>query len=359
MQLARALVLVAVIAGAAHADGDIALRGVYYKEHATRVEQPMIDARFDAGEGGTVDAHFLADVITSASAGAGAAGSAFTEHRYELGGGYLKQLADQPWRLGFLARGSTESDYDSIFAAGRVERDLADKNFTLALTAGIGYDHITNALNPGTLGAIDQHLTPSLVSFAASQIVDPNTVASVTYDLAYYHGYLANPYRTVITADGLEPERMPGSRTRHAFAASLRHFFPSTETTVIAGYRFYIDDWGVLAHTPEVRVVQRAGDDLELGVGFRYYRQRAADFFKETYPTSDPKMEPFLTDDPKLSKFDGETISAKFGVLGRAFGFTGQWGDARAEVIFEYVVQHNRFGNAGIAHVALSVPLAY
>lgn len=356
-----ALVLLA-LAGVAHADGDVAMRAVYYKEHATRVEQPMIDGRFDAGEGGTVDAHFLVDAITSASPGSGAAGAAFSEKRYELGGGYLKQLSRWPVRVGGLVRGSTEPDYDSAFAAGRFELDLADKNFTLGMTAGGGRDHITNAgaqfAGPG-FNAISEHLTSALLSLSATQVLSKTTIASVTYDLAYYDGYLANPYRTVVTADGLVPERVPGERARHAFAGIVRHYVPETSTTVIAAYRLYTDDWGVLSHTPELRVVQAAGDDLELGLGFRYYRQGGASFYKPVYPSSNPAMEPYLTDDPKLSKFDGETITAKFGVLGRAFGFDGTWGDARAEVIVEYVVQHNRFGNAGIGHVALTVPFEY
>ena len=132
---------------------------------------------------------------------------------------------------------------------------------------------------------------------------------------------------------------------------------PQTATTLIAQYRYYIDNWGVRSHTPELRFVQQAGEDLTFGGGFRYYTQTAANFFKPVYPTADPMVEPFLTDDPKLSAFTGETITATFGVAGHAFGFDGRWGGARLEVIVEYVVQHNRFGNAGIGHVALTVPL--
>ena len=359
----RALIVAALVAGAgglAHADGDVAVRAVYYKEHSTRVEQPMIDGRFDAGDGGTVDAHFLVDAITSASPGSGAVGTPFTERRYEAGGDFTQQLSSLPARVGGLARISIEPDYTSLFAGGHGEWDLADKNFTLGITVGGGTDHITNAGAQGPfVTAISKQLSDALASLSATQILSKTTVASVTYDLAYYNGYLANPYRTVITADGLEPERVPGSRTRHAIAGIVKQFVPSTKTTLIGAYRFYFDDWGVHSQTPELRFVQAAGDDLEFGAGFRYYTQTGATFYKPVYPTSDPMMEPWLTDDPKLSRFTGETISAKFSVLGHAFGFDGRWGEARAEVIVEYVVQHNRFGNAGIGHVALTVPFDY
>ena len=45
-------------------------------------------------------------------------------------------------------------------------------------------------------------------------------------------------------------------RTRQAVAASLRYFFPRSQTTLIGAYRFYRDNWEVHAHTPEVRVIQ-------------------------------------------------------------------------------------------------------
>jgi hypothetical protein len=365
MQLMRRAILLAIVAvaalgGRARAQvegGDVSVRAVYYKEHSTRVEQPMIDARLDLGDGQQVDAHFLVDAITSASPGSGAVGIPFTERRYEAGGGYLKALRDLPMRLGALVRGSIEPDYESAFAGGHVEYDLADKNFTLAATIGGGRDHITNAGAQGPfVAAISEHLNDGLASFSASQILSKNTVASLTYDLAYYHGYLANPYRSVITADGLEPERVPPTRWRNAFAAIVRHYVPETATTLIGSYRYYIDDWGVRSHTPELRFIQQAGEDMTFGGGFRYYHQRAASFFLPVYPSADPMIEPWLTDDPKLSAFTGETMTATFGVAGHAFGLDGRWSAAHLDVIIEYVVQHNRFGNAGIGHVALTVP---
>ena len=76
----RLQLAVAVAAGAlallaaapARADGTLAVRGVYYKERATRVMQPMLDGAFEAGERGLVTGHLLVDAITSASQSSGA-----------------------------------------------------------------------------------------------------------------------------------------------------------------------------------------------------------------------------------------------------------------------------------------------
>ena len=60
-----------------------------------------------------------------------------------------------------------------------------------------------------------------------------------------------------------------------------------------------------------------------------------------------------------MSAYDGHVVEAKLGILGEEFGLDGSWGGARFEGILEYVIQHNRFGNAVVAHVALTVPFEY
>ena len=89
LQLAVVAAIAAGAAAAARADGTLALRGVYYKERATRVMQPMLDAAVEAGERGLVTGHLLVDAITSASQSSGAVNTEpFTENRYEAGIGY-------------------------------------------------------------------------------------------------------------------------------------------------------------------------------------------------------------------------------------------------------------------------------
>src|SRR4051794_28664683 len=96
------LVLAAIalaVAAPAYADGTLAVRGVYYKERATRVMQPMLDGMFDVGTHGIATGHFLVDAITSASASSGAASAAFTERRYEAGLGYAHELGPVTFAL--------------------------------------------------------------------------------------------------------------------------------------------------------------------------------------------------------------------------------------------------------------------
>ncbi len=383
LQLIGRLAALALVAmtGSVAADGTVMARGVYYKERSTRVEQPMLDGMFEIGTRGLLDAHLLVDAITSASSGSGAAnGNPFTEHRYEAGAAYTHEL-DGPASLGFVdtvrvrgeGKASTESDYRSYYVGGRAEADLAQKNAVVGIGGGVSADRADNSGAQSPMGGpllmcegdTSAHSTSCaletyMLSASASQIVSPNALVAVTYDLIDMQGFQSNPYRQVVTSGGFVPEKHPFSRLRQAVAVSGRLYVPQTETTFIAAYRFYHDDWKIDAHTPELRIVQQVGLSADASFRYRYYTQTASFFYAKRYP--DPAMDPsvkYVTDDPKMSAFDSHVLEAKLGILGQAFELEDTWAKARFEGILEYVVQHNRFGNAIEAHVALTVPFAY
>jgi hypothetical protein len=371
--LAIAAIIVPATAAPARADGALAVRGVYYKERATRVMQPMMDAIFDAGTHGVVTGHFLVDAITSASASSGAINSTpFNELRYEGGGGYSHELATGlgPLTIGGDAKYSTESDYRSLYGGLRAQLELGQKNTVLGIGVGVSHDVVSAAAAQGpampTLRCDDAHpadpecpLDAYLVSGSVSQILGKDTVLSGTVDLSVLDGYQSNPYRSAIVGEVLVPERHPTQRTREAFAASIRHYLTATGTTLIAAYRYYRDDWKVHAHTPELRIVQEVGHEIDASVRARYYRQDGAYFFRDRYPPASALMSPFVSDDVKLSSFTGYTFEAKLGVLGEAFQLPGRWAGTRFEGMLNYTAQHNRFGNAVIAHVAVTIPFEY
>lgn len=353
----------------ARADGSLSMRGVYYKERATRVMQPMLDATFDVGEHGVVTAHGLVDAITSASASSGAVDAEpFSEKRYESGIGYAHKL--DSLTLGAQAKYSTESDYESTYFGARAQLELFQKNTVVGLGGGIGSDKISAGATQGpamlTLRCDAERpeeqscpLDTYAVYASVSQIVSPNAVIGVSVDLAWLDGLQSNPYRSAIAGSVLVPERHPSERMRQAYAANARYYLDQTKTTLIGAYRYYRDDWNIHAHTPELRVVQEVGYDVDAALGYRYYTQDGAYFFRDRYPMDDVDKTQFVSDDIKLSTFDGHTFEAKLGVFGQAFDLEGKWSEARVEAILQYAIQNNRFGNAVIAHVALTIPFAY
>ncbi len=342
----------------ARADGELSLRGAYYKERSTRVEQPMLDARFDVGEQGELRAHMLVDSISSASVAAGASGTPFDEKRYEAGASYLQTI--DIVRLGGGVRGSTEPDYKSAIASLRGEVALGQRNTILGLNLAGGRDTLSNeGAQSDIVEPIEGRLWTAMGSLSVTQVLTPLLVAQATYDLVRLSGFQENPYRSVSAGGTLEAERVPDTRLRQALQGSLRAFVPATRTTLAGGYRFYIDDWGVIGHTPEVRLIQEIVPDLDAHLRYRLHHQSAADFYQPTYPSADPAVEPYLTDDAKLSDLTTHTIGVKLDVLASLLGIRGQLGQARAEAMFEYIRQSTYFGNAVAAQIAVTFPLHY
>jgi hypothetical protein len=318
----------------------------------------MLDARFDVGEDGELRAHMLVDSISSASVAAGAAGTPFDEKRYEAGASYLHTI--DIVRFGGGVRGSTEPDYKSAIASLRGEVALGQRNTILGLNLAGGRDTLSNeGAQSDIIEPIEGRLWTAMGSLSVTQVVTPLLVAQATYDVVRLSGFQENPYRSVSAGGMLEPERVPDTRLRHALQGSLRAFVPATRTTLAGGYRFYVDDWGVIGHTPEVRVIQEIVPDLDAHLRYRLHHQSAADFYQPTYPTADPAEEPYLTDDAKLSELTTHTIGVKLDVLASLLGIRGQLGQARAEAMFEYITQSTYFGNAVAAQIAVTFPLRY
>ncbi len=360
----RRLLVVAVAlasAGDALADGFLSIRGAYYKERSTRVIQPMVDAALDTSDG-RIEAHFLVDSITSASAATGTGGLEFNERRWEGGLGYTHDLPGHV-KLGAEGKYSTENDYFSTWIAGKVEVGLFDQNTTLRLLVGHSFDRITNgvAVDTGAIGTPfrEEHLGTTLVSLGGSQLLAPWLVGRLTYDFMYLDGYQANMYRVV--RGGSEPvlERVPTRRVRHAAAASARAWFP-TGTVGALEYRLYLDDWGIIANTIDVRAIQEIVPGLDVRAHYRFYTQGAANFYQDVY-TQDQISNPqvYVTADGKLASFVTNALGGQISGALSLLGVTGDWGDIRFDLSVERLWQTSSFGNAWVAQVGMSVPFSY
>jgi hypothetical protein len=155
------------------------------------------------------------------------------------------------------------------------------------------------------------------------------------------------------------PERVPDLRLRHAVAGALRAYLP-TRTTAILAYRFYADDWGVVSHTPEVRLVQEVRAGLDLRLRYRYNTQTAADFYKPVYmqiELTDPSV--YVTDDEKLSALTTQLFGGQIALDLRLLGVSGVFGDVRIDVVVERILQSTAFGNAWVAQLGVALPFSY
>jgi len=97
-------------------------------------------------------------------------------------------------------------------------------------------------------------------------------------------GELGNTWNIVPIASGaVELESLPTHRVRHAFVGRLAQWLP-WNGALKAYYRFYADDWGIIAHTVEGQLHQRFAPWLYVTGTYRAHRQEGADFFTRLAP---------------------------------------------------------------------------
>src|SRR5206468_10347711 len=144
------------------------------------------------------------------------------------------------------------------------------------------------------------------LSLGLTQLVSPTTVANVNYGWTVQLGELGNTWNSVPLVDGDRgPERLPRVRQRHALVGHVAQYLP-WDGALHGSYRFYVDDWGVLAHSAEVELHQRLGPGLSLRGTYRYHLQDAVSFFA----TRSPESALLRTADSDLAPLHSQTIGA-------------------------------------------------
>ena len=270
----------------------------------------MLDGMFEVGARELVQAHFLVDAITSASAGSGAANAQpFTETRYEAGGSYTRELDGPTGSWLNKLRLTGESKYPQIrlhvavrrrARRGRCRAEERDARREAAASRATPSPTPARTRPDGRSAAalrrdLAGHEQGVRVDWYARLLVrgEPDLssktiIVAATYDIERLDGFQSNAYRQVVTASGLVPETHPNERLRQAIAVSGRFYVPASQTTFIGAYRYYRDDWQIRAHTPELRIVQEVGKDADASIRYRYYTQTASFFYATRYPAVDP-----------------------------------------------------------------------
>jgi Protein of unknown function (DUF3570) len=246
-----------------------------------------------------VDLAYSVDVWTSASVDIVASASQpVTEQRDELNAGVDHVFGDLT--LGAAYRFSTEPDYKAHGGSIRAALDLANRAFTLAWTGGGSADRVGRAGD----ASFDKAVTTLTTGLSLTQVVDTETLVQLLYDFALVRGYQASAYRFVsfgsagacrATAALCRPETNPRERLRHAIAVRARRAL-STEWSVGAGYRAYLDDWGMFSNTVRADIAWAPQPKSTLALAYRFYDQSAAHHYKAQYQVTDLALRYFARD---------------------------------------------------------------
>ncbi|MFO0737705.1 MAG: DUF3570 domain-containing protein [Labilithrix sp.] len=199
-----------------------------------------------------------------------------------------------------------EENFRSWAAGLGAQVSLADDNLTLAgnvnevLDWFSGYDGLgfkTGRVNRST----------SNVNGGITQILTPYTVVHANYGVSFQSGQLSNTWNTVpfVTGDRFA-EKLPSNRWRHAVVGRFAQWLP-WDGALKGFYRFYADNWGVVAHAFEGQLLQRVFSNLYVRASYRYYTQTPVDFFT----TLTDGLQNYFTADSDLARFDSQTVGAK------------------------------------------------
>lgn len=143
-----------------------------------------------------------------------------------------------------------------------------------------------------------------------TQLLSPTTVGHLDYGVTLQSGTLGNTWNAVpLAGAGVGDERLPRFRQRHAFVGRLAQWLP-WRGALHLHYRFYVDDWGVLAHSAEAQLYQRLARWLWLRFTYRVHQQNGVSFFT----TLSPPNATLRSADSDLAPFVAQTFGGAVGV---------------------------------------------
>jgi Protein of unknown function (DUF3570) len=282
-------------------------------EHPEQVHQ-------DSGGQPTGHGHDDVDVITSASVTV-TGGDRLVKTRYQgiAGVSVDTGLTAGPTRVQASSRVSTEPDYKSYSGRLGVTAEFFERNTTLSLFIGYGYDTVDPIeVPPGEVALWPAAHDRWNAGVMVSQILTPRVVLYGGAAGNHQAGTLSNPYRRALIRTSLFPERLPSKRDRFTGFISLAWYL-GWDTALHVRQGAYVDSWDLKALIPELKVVKELGDRGLLALKYRFYWQTAASFYAPSYDD----LELLRTGDVRLGRLINHVPGADFSwtVLGRRGGF--------------------------------------
>ncbi len=337
---------------------------LFYKEGGGRVTavEPVVSARRTDGNDRTWGLKLTLDSLTGASpngaapqptaqtftspsgksnyttpAGVTPLDTSFHDRRVALAGSLERPFGDAQ-RLSLGANLSTEYDFLSASVNAALARDFNQKNTTVSLGLALETNRIKAVggapvgLQSLTGGSIDrmgqQTRNVADVLLGVTQVVNRQWLMQTNLSWGRGSGDHSDAYKLLSVVDGTSglltgdryvSEKRPDSRSRLSlFWQNKVHL---AQDVVDLSYRFYRDDWGVRAHTLDLRYRWEFGGGVYAEPHLRWHKQSEADFWRgwlveggDWSSSTHSAALGHASGDPRLAAFTGQTLGAKFGL---------------------------------------------
>ena len=151
------------------------------------------------------------------------------------------------------------------------------------------------------------------------QVLNRRMNLALSTGFSYQHGLLSTPFHRVYFPEEELPriERLPAQRWQWPLSLRL-HYFAGSGVITRFFYRYYLDGFGIQAHSLELELPMKLSSNFTLTPIYRYHRQSASDYF-QPYLGHQPDAT-FYSSDYDLSGFN----SHKMGI-GMQFSPARRW----------------------------------
>lgn len=193
--------------------------------------------------------------------------------------------------FGFTGSYSGEYDYQSIGAGFNLTRLSANKNTQFDFKLQAFLDTWTVILpvelragyNPvGDHEAKSEGTSPRnsfSSSFSISQAINQKLQAVIVVEPSFQKGLLATKYQRDYFTDGsLLAETLPDQRYKLPVSVRL-NYFATDHILLRSFYRYYMDNWGIRAHTAELEVPVKLNSFISISPFYRYNKQTGTRYF--------------------------------------------------------------------------------
>ncbi len=193
---------------------------------------------------------------------------------------------------------STEFDYKSHGFTASWAKASKDNNREFSIKASAFIDKWTIILpvefRTGSTGsgrgASDTKPRNSYTAaFSLSQVINERLQVMAIVEPSYQEGLLSTPFHRIYFTDNTEAiEKLPGKRLKLPIGIRASYFL-GDNIIFRAFYRYYMDDWGMKAHTVNLEGTYKITPFISISPYYRFNNQTAVDYFhayKENSSTS-------------------------------------------------------------------------
>ncbi len=200
-----------------------------------------------------------------------------------------------------------EENYRSFRVGVGADRSFADDASTFSANVNQAFDWFDKLDPTGHRHGRSKRGT-SNANLGFTQVLTATTIANVNYGLTHQVGELGNTWNSVPLSDFTRgAEILPSTRTRHALVGRVAQYLP-WDGALKGSYRFYADDWGILAHSVEGQLLQRLSPWWYVRASYRVHWQRGASFFTTLAPADDEAQR---TADSDLATLTSHTVGGQ------------------------------------------------